>query len=126
MRISSVANLLSGQLPALQYSAEISEELAAHRRALAKRGASAPVMVAEDMDMMLDRSGLSTLCRLFAAGQLSAAELAYIADALQLSERVAFSDPSVAGDLAECTDPEIHGPLSVERALEIARNGAAV
>ncbi len=126
MRVSSVANLLSGQLPALRYSAEIAEELAAHSRALAKRGASAPVVVTEDMDMVLDRSGLSTLCRLFATGQLSAAEVAYTADALQLSERVVFSDPSVADDLAECTDPEINGPLSVDRALEIAANGTAV
>ena len=125
MRISSIANLLSGQLPAPRFSAEIAEELAVHSRALAKRGASAPVVVAEDMDMVLDRPGLSTLCRLFASGQLSAAELAYTADALQLAERVAFSDPSVADDLAECTDPEINGPLSVDRALEIAGNGAA-
>ena len=96
-----------------------------HSRALAKHGASAPVVVAEDMDMVLDRPGLSTLCRLFASGQLSAAELAYTADALQLAERVVFSDPSVTDDLAECTDPEINGPLSIDRALEIAGNGAA-
>jgi hypothetical protein len=56
---------------------------------------------------------------------LSAAELAYTADALQLSERVEFADPSIADDLAECTDPAINGPLTIARALQIASNGAA-
>ena len=125
MRLSSLVNLLSGQLPAPQFSAEIADELALHSRALAKRGALATVVVTEDVDVVLDRPALSALCRLFAAGQLSAAELAYTADALQLAGRVEFSDTSVADDLAECTDPEINGPLSVGRALEIAGNGTA-
>ena len=125
MRLSSVANLLAGKLPASDFSAQIAEELAAHSRALGKRGASAPVVVAEDVDIVLDRPGLASLCRLFASGQLSAAELAYTSDALQLAERVVISDPSVADDLAECTDPEVNGPLSVVRALEIAGNGTA-
>ena len=125
MRISSIANLLSGQLPASEFSAQIAEELAVHSHALAQRGASAPVAVTEDSDMVLDRPGLAFLCRLFASGQLSAAELAYMADALQLAGRVTFSDPSVADDLAECTDPEINGPLSASRALELAGNGTA-
>jgi len=83
------------------------------------------VVVTEDTDFVFDRAGLSTLCRLFASGQLSAAELAYTADALQLSDRGTFADPSVVDDLAECTDPEINGSLSVTRALEIAGTRAA-
>ena len=74
---------------------------------------------------MLDRAGLGVLCRLFAEGQLTASELAYTADALELSERVEFAGPDIASDLAECTDPEINGPLTVARALEIAGTGAA-
>lgn len=125
MKLSSVARLLAGTLPATEFSAGIADELSAHVGALQKQGSSAPVVIAEDTDLVLDRSGLVTLCRLFASGQLSAAELAYTADALQLSERVAFAEPAIADDLAECTDPEINGPLSVARALEIARTGAA-
>ena len=125
MKLSSLDNLLSGQLPAPQFSAEIADELAVHSSALAKRGASAPVIVTEDVALVFDRPGLSALCRLFASGQLSAAELVYIADAIQLAGQVEFSDSSVADDLAECTDPEINGPLSVDRALEIAGNGTA-
>ena len=125
MKLSSVVKLLAGKLSASEFSGEIADELLVHTRALQKLGSSAPVVVTADTDFVLDRPGLSTLCRLFASGQLSAAELAYTADALQLSEHVDFADPSIADDLAECTDPVINGPLTVARALEIAGNGSA-
>ena len=125
MKLSSIANLLTGTLPASDFSAEIADELSVHIRGLQGQGGSAPVVVNEDTDLSLDRFGLSALCRLFASGQLTAAELAYIADALQLSDCVAFADSSVADDLAECTDPAINGALSVARALEIAGNETA-
>jgi hypothetical protein len=51
---------------------------------------------------------------------LTAGELAYTADVLELAERVEFAGPDIANDLAECTDPEINGPLTVARALQIA------
>lgn len=125
MRLSSVVNLLAGKLSAVDLSAEIADELLVHTRGLEKLGGSAPVVVTADTAFVLDRPGLSILCRLYASGQLSAAELAYTADALQLSEQVEFADPSIADDLAECTDPIINGPLTVARALEIAGNDAA-
>lgn len=119
MRLSSLANLLSGAISAADYSTEICAELAEHTRHLG-RGGSAQVLVSEDTDLVLDRVGLGVLCRLFASGQLTAGELAYTADALQLAERVEFAGPNIADDLAKCTDPEIHGPLTVARALQIA------
>jgi hypothetical protein len=125
MRLGSLAELLSGSLSAADYSAEIARELAQHARALQKPGSVARVQVAEDTDLVLNRAGLGLLCRLFASGQLTAATLAYTADVLQLSERVEFSGEGVADDLAECTDPQINGPLSVARALEIANIGTA-
>ena len=125
MRLSSLANLLSAKLSASEFSAEIADELLVHTRGLEKLGGSAPVVVTADTALVLDRPGLSALCNLFASGQLSATELAYTADALQLSEHVEFADASIADDLAECTDPVINGPLTVARALEIAGNGTA-
>ncbi|WP_166213167.1 hypothetical protein [Cognatiluteimonas telluris] len=125
MKLSAVVALMAGSLSPSEFSAAIADELVVHSRALETLGGSAPVVVSEDTDLLLNRHGLGSLCRLFASGQLSAAELAYTADALQLSERVAFADPSVADDLAECTDPAINGPLTIARALEIASNGAA-
>lgn len=119
MRLSSLANLLSGAISPADYSAEIGAELAEHTRHLG-RGGSAHVLVSEDTDLVLDRAGLGVLCRLFASGQLTAGELAYTADALQLAKRVELAGPNIADDLAECTDPEINGPLTVARALQIA------
>jgi hypothetical protein len=124
MKLSSIANLLAGNLPASEFSTSIEDELRAHLRALDKRGTSAPVALTEDVDIVLDRPRLGVLCRLFAFGHLSATELAYVADGLQLSDRVTFADPSIADDLSECTDPEINGSLSVARALEIAGTNA--
>jgi hypothetical protein len=126
MKLSALVALLAGELPPSDFSAAIADELLAHSRGLERRGCSAPVLVTEDTDLRLDRNGLGRLCRLFASGQLSAAELAYTADALQLSERVEFADSSIPEDLAECTDPAINGPLTIARALEIASDGAAV
>ena len=124
MKLSAVVALMTGNLSPNEFSAAIAEELLVHTRALERLGGSAPVVVNEDTDVLLNRQGLSSLCRLFALGHLSAAELAYTADALQLSDRVEFADPSIADDLAECTDPAINGPLTIARALQIASNGA--
>ena len=125
MKLSSLAKLFAGSLSASEVASEIAEELAIHSRALGTRGSVAPVQVAEDADLFLDRAALSVLCRSFATGQLTAQELAYVVDVLQLSERVEFSGEDIATDLAECTDPEINGPLSVARALEIAAGSRA-
>jgi hypothetical protein len=125
MKLSSLANLFAGSLSASDVASEIAGELAIHSRALETRGSVAPVQVAEDTDLFLDRAALGVLCRSFATGQLTAQELAYIADVLQLSERVEFSGEDIATDLAECTNPEINGPLSVARALEIAAGSRA-
>jgi hypothetical protein len=124
MRLSSFAKLINGSLSAADYSREIAEELAEHTQHLG-RGGSAPVRVTEDTDLVLDRAGLGALCRMFASGQLTAGELAYTADALQMAERVEFSGPDIADDLDSCTDPEINGPLTAAKALEIAGRGAA-
>ena len=125
MKLSSLANLLSGNLSSSEYSAEIAGEIAEYTRGLEKPGSVVPIRVTEDIDLLLDRAGLGLLCRLFACGQLTADELAYTADVLELAERVEFAGPDIASDLAECTDPEINGLLSVARALEIAGIGVA-
>jgi len=120
MKLSLIVKLLSGQISAADYSAELSAELEMHCRGLELPGGVAPVRVTEDSDLLVNRAALEALCRLFASGQLTAQELAYTADVLQMAERVEFSGEDIATDLAECTDPVINGPLTVTRALEIA------
>ena len=125
MKLSTLALLFSGDKSVEEFSAEIQGELAVHPRGLAKIGGSAPVQVTEDADIIVDRAALGLLCRLFASGQISASELAYTADVLQLADRVDFVSQDIANDLAECTDPEINGPLTAARALEISGKVAA-
>lgn len=125
MKLSTLALLFSGDKSVEEFSAEIQGELAVHSRGLAKIGGSAPVQVTEDADIIVDRAALGLLCRLFASGQISASELAYTADVLQLADRVDFVSQDIANDLAECTDPEINGPLTAARALEISGKVAA-
>jgi len=124
MRLTSLANLISETLSTAEYSAEIAVELGEHTRRLGS-GGSAPVLVTEDTDIVLDRAGLGVLCRLFASGQLTAGELAYTADALQMAERVEFSGSDIADDLDVCTDSEVNGPLTVAQAWEITGRGVA-
>lgn len=124
MKLSSIANLLSQRLTASEYSAEIAGEIAEYTRGLEKRGNVVPIRVTEDIGVLLDRVGMAVLCRLFACGELTADELAYTGDVLELAERVEFDGPDIAGDLGECAAPEINGPLSVARALEIAGRAA--
>ena len=120
MKLSSLAKLLSGELGATSYSLDLALELQAHRAGLGVCGGVAPVLVEEDADVVLDRAGLARLCTLFARGELTAPELAYTADILQMADRVDISDEEVATLLAECTDPEINGILTVDRAMQIA------
>jgi hypothetical protein len=121
MKLSSVARLLSGTLSPAAFVAEIEEELAVHRAGLSVRGGVAPVRVDEDEEVVLDRPGLRRLCEAFLSGELTAEQLAYIADAMQLSDRVEFSGHRIADDLAMCTDPEINGPMDAARAWGIVQ-----
>lgn len=125
MKLSDVVKLLSQELSPSAFSASIASELAIHLQRLKTKGASAPVIVIEDADVLLSHAGLALLCGMFANGQLSAQELAYTADALQLAERVQFSAPWISEALAECTDPDINGPLTAARARELAGNANA-
>ena len=120
MKLSSLAGFLEGKHSAVAYRAEIAEELERHLAGLRGPARVAPVEAAEDRDLIFGPREFGRLCSLYASGQLSAEELAYAADVLELSERVEFASESVAHDLGLCTDPEINGPMSAERALALS------
>ena len=124
MKLSSVVSLLSGSMSAKDFSAEMAAELEPHLKGLSVVGGIAPVVSVEDADVLLDPKGLAELCRLFTSGELTAEELAYTVDVLQMSDRAECSDQSVVDDLFLCGDPDINGPMTVERASEIANRNA--
>jgi hypothetical protein len=80
-----------------------------------------PVRVTEDADLEVSAPEVVKLCNHFIAGLLDAVELAYVADALQLSDRVTVADETIAEYISEFTDPEVNGPFTRERAQAIVR-----
>jgi hypothetical protein len=78
-----------------------------------------PVRVTEDADVEVSGRDVAKLCGYFIAGQLDAVELAYVADALQLSDRVTIADEATSEYISELTDPEVNGPFTLERAHSI-------
>jgi hypothetical protein len=125
LKLSAIAKLLAGDLSPQQFLAECASELAERRELLGgegqvlKRGSVVPVRVSDDCAISVSRQGVATLCRHFVHGDLSAVDLAYIADALQLAEDVSWEDEDVAELVAEFTDPEINGVFTATRAREI-------
>ena len=98
---------------------ELEPELSAYRHGLSEVGRSVPVPVAEDSDVDIARPDVVFLCNAFLSGEVNSAELSFIADVIQLADRVSVADPWVADAVAECTDPEIQGEFTADRAREI-------
>jgi hypothetical protein len=125
LKLSAIAELLAGDLSPQQFLAECTSELAERRELVGgdgqvlKRGSVVPVRVSDDCAIFVSRQGVAILCRHFVGGYLSAVDLAYIADALQLAEDVSWEDEDVAELVAEFTDPEINGVFTATRAREI-------
>jgi hypothetical protein len=122
MRLGSLADLLSGRLSGRAFALEVEEEMAAYRRGLRELGRSAPVVVIADEDVLVSLAGLKNLCRSCIAGELDLLELAYIGDAMLLSERVRFESPKVEAFAMEFSDPDVNGRFTPARAGEILRN----
>ena len=120
VKLSSLARVLSAGMPTADFVREIEPELAEYLGALAKRGGVAQVRVEQDHPLVFDHAGLATLCSRFAAGDLTTEQLAYVADAILLADRVTITGDDVLALLSECTDPGVNGPLTPQRALQIA------
>jgi hypothetical protein len=123
MKLSAVFDLLSHKISAAAFRQSASVELAERRQVLRvfERGRVIPVRVTEDVDMRVTAESVVALCEYFERGELDAIEIAYIVDALQLSDRASFESEVTAEYLAMLTDPEINGELSVDIVREIAR-----
>jgi hypothetical protein len=120
MKLSELNGLLLSRMSVVAFAAAIAPDMVSYERGLAERGRSMPISVDEDQDLFVSPNHIAILCRLFDRGQLSLNQLSFIADALQLAERVEFTNESVADLVSELTDPEINGVFTKARAFEIA------
>jgi hypothetical protein len=121
MKLSEIAGLLTNAAEPERFRMSNASDFAERRPLLEKRGSVVPVRVTEDADIELSRRDVARLCSHYIAGHLDAVELAYVADALQLSDRVTWTDEDTSEYVAEFTDPEINGPFTIERAQAIVR-----
>jgi hypothetical protein len=117
MKLSSLDALLAKSLSPSAFRAQLAPDLAEYLNADVK-GSVMPVRVTEDKDIQLSTAHVRELCELFINKQLTPEELAFVADALQLADRVDF-DEEVPDLIAEMTDPEINGPFTIAHAREI-------
>jgi hypothetical protein len=121
VKLSDIANLLSDAAEPAAFRQANANDFEERRPLLDKRGSVMPVRVNEDADIEVSGREVARLCNHFIAGHLDAVELAYVADALQLSERVTFADEDTAEFISEFTDPEVNGPFTLERAKVLVR-----
>ena len=78
-----------------------------------------------ESDIEITRGDVATLCRAFLAGQIDTMQLSFVADAIQLADRVSLRDAWVADAVAECTDPEIQGEFTQDRARQVLSRAGA-
>ena len=121
MKLSDIGHLLADAAGPGEFRAANAANIEERRAQVTKRGSVVPVHLTEDADLELSSRDVAKLCNLFIAGNLDAVELAYVADALQLSDRVTWSEEGVADYIAEFTDPEVNGAFTIERAKVIVR-----
>lgn len=116
MLLSDVRRLLDGDLGVDELRAKYAAAFAEYVARGAKVGSAMRVPVTEDRDLTISRADVVFACMLFRSGALRVDELGFVADVLQLSDRVDFEDSVVADHVAEFTDPEVNGPFTQERA----------
>jgi hypothetical protein len=121
MKLSALHRLLENRLSVADFRQQVSRDMNEYLERAHIKGSVMPVPVDEDEDIAISGQHIRMLCGFFVGGQLTAEELAYIADAMELSERVQFGE-GISALVAEMTDPEVNGPFTVERAKEIFRS----
>ncbi|MGE4544028.1 MAG: hypothetical protein AB7D06_07965 [Pedobacter sp.] len=118
MKLSSLVALLENRISSSEFRCSIASDVAEYLEKANTPGSVMPVRVTEDLEIALTIESIKGLCRLFINAQLKSEELAFIADALQLSDSVNF-DEGISEFLASMTDPEINGPFTVDDAKKI-------
>lgn len=122
MKISQIKESISKGKISIELKAVLDQLIPEYAGALSKTGSSVEIVATSDVEFDVDISVVKSLCQFFIDGEISELELAYIADALQLTDSVEFIESSVADLIAELTDPEINGVFTKERALKIVQS----
>ncbi|MBA3673951.1 MAG: hypothetical protein H0W75_03185 [Chitinophagaceae bacterium] len=112
MNLTDINKFFKEEIPASVLKSIIAQEVQNYTLNLQKLGFSAEVYLIEDMDFYFGKSKLKKLCSVFLDSLLSVDEIAYIADAILLSNSVTFENEEIRDILETFTDPAIQGKLS--------------
>lgn len=121
MKLSTLAAVLADPRKVDKLKAELASHMQEYESLQKVGGTSIPIRVEQDVEMQLKLKDVGTLCTLFITEQLGRSELAYVADAIDLTLLVDCDDDRIVSLLSEMTDPEINGVFTIERAEEIRR-----
>ena len=116
MKVESLAAFLSGEENLSAFKSEISPEVRESARLGGIPGSTVPITVEESGagPFIIGAKEVRRLCAAFVDGDLSTDELAYISDAMQLSESFEWSEPIYFEMVFSMSDPAINGPFTVE------------
>ena len=102
---------------------EIEPEVDAYGKALAKRGASAPVHGTNgQFTYVVKNYDIQRLCELYLQGKVSELHINYLANLIELSESFKLENDAVREALFELSSPELNGPVNEKSVREIIRN----
>jgi hypothetical protein len=121
MKLSTLQMVLRDPGTVASLAAELEPVMQEYQSLQNVRGASIPIRVDQDAEMEITLQDIHTLCILFLSGQLTPNQLAYAADAMELSEGVSYNGSPIADYISEMTDPKVNGVFTQERA-EAIRN----
>lgn len=122
MKLSELRAFLDDKMSVDTFKALILPEVDEYQKRRLAKGGSIPITVINDAEMVASARDVSRVCEAYIQGGLNDTELAYISDALLLSnfaQDVAFLGKGLRDVLGQLTDPEINGPLDKEKVVDL-------
>lgn len=95
MLLSEIKKLIQGKVAIVDFKKEISAEVEKYKKLSKQKGATNPIFLKEDIEYFFSVADFQVLNNLIKIGELSEYEGSYIADAILLSSKIEFSDPSL-------------------------------
>ena len=121
MLASRLIGYLQGSLPASEFERYIRDEVKGHVDALKRPAATAPVFLTEDACLTLTTEHVLRMIRDFLSASLSAEQVEYICDAIELSDSFVFGDDEELQDVVfELGNKSINGALTPAQAIAIS------
>lgn len=121
LKLSTLQAVLANPQMASKLETELLPHLQENESLQELQGSTIPIHVESDSEFELSLSDVGTLFSLLIDGQLTGPQLAYVADAIELSEGVTYDGSPIADFLGEMTDPKVNGIFTKERAEEIRK-----